>query len=128
LSAPLIVACGYIMQKGLVLLARRKESGLWEMPGGKLEPGETLPQCLARELDEELGIRVEVQRPLGRVTSQANGTTIQLHCYLCALTHGIPQPREHTTLAWSDPDKLYDYQLCPADKELLSAMSRSPLP
>lgn len=54
------VACAVIVRQGKLLLAQRASNGLWELPGGKAEPGESLPECLTRELQEELAVTVKV--------------------------------------------------------------------
>jgi len=123
---PLQVTCAVIPRAGRLLLAQRAGSGLWELPGGKAEPGETLAACLAREISEELGAEVEVG-PL--LTSQEglspDGRPIRLHAFACLLKAGEPRAREHRVLAWLNPDQALDLDLCPTDRTLLERLKVS---
>lgn len=107
-----------IKRDGLVLLAQRAcadLNGKWEFPGGKVEPGESHAAALQREIEEELGISIEVG---GRVASQAfsvRGRSYCLHVYWATITEGEPRPDEHHALAWVALDQLLTYDLAPAD-------------
>ena len=108
-----------------ILLARRTAgrdlAGLWEFPGGKLQPGETPEAALIRELDEELGIKVAGQCLAAFAFASHGYPTFHLlmPLYLCRRWKGIPQPREGQTLAWVRPEKLADYPMPPADRPLV---------
>ena len=121
----LVAACALIDPDGRVLLARRPEgkkmAGLWEFPGGKLQPGETPEAALIRELDEELGIKVAGQCLAAFAFASHGYPTFHLlmPLYLCRRWKGIPQPREGQTLAWVRPEKLADYPMPPADRPLV---------
>ena len=121
----LVAACALIDSDGRILLARRPEgrsmAGLWEFPGGKVEPGETPEQALIRELHEELGIDVS-QACLAPFTfaSHAYGDFhLLMPLYLCRRWKHIPRPREGQSLAWVMPDRLADYPMPDADKPLV---------
>ena len=121
----LVAACALVDGEGRVLLARRPEgkkmAGLWEFPGGKLNPGETPEAALIRELREELGI--EVAGNCLAAFSFASYAYPTFHLlmplYLCRRWRGTPQARERQTLAWVRPDKLADYPMPPADRPLV---------
>jgi 8-oxo-dGTP diphosphatase len=125
----LVVACALIDVDGRVLLARRPEgrplAGLWEFPGGKLEPGETPEGALIRELDEELAIRVS-QACLAPFTF-ASHTYPQFHLlmplYVCRKWEGEVSARQGQDLAWVRASRLGDYAM-PAADEPLKAMLR----
>ena len=121
-TAPLVVTCGLIRENGLVLLARRADNGLWEFPGGKIEPGEALADCLARELKEELGAEVKVGKPLGKVEQAHNGGSIVLHCFHCQIIQGEPLALEHEEIKWVSPKEMAAFNLCPADRALVDQL------
>jgi 8-oxo-dGTP diphosphatase len=111
-----------------VLLARRTEgrdlAGLWEFPGGKVDPGETPMQALARELDEELGIRVQATEPLICVPQQYRDKRILLDVHRVTRYAGKPRDREQQALAWSPCDKLATYPMPPADRPVVAALTQ----
>lgn len=121
-TTPLEVACGLIRRNGRVLLARRADSGLWELPGGKREPGETLADCLVRELKEELGAEVKAGRPLGKVEHAQKGRLIVLHCFVCEISQGEPLALEHKEIKWVAPQGIKALDLCPADRALIEQL------
>ncbi|MDL9978093.1 (deoxy)nucleoside triphosphate pyrophosphohydrolase [Microbacterium candidum] len=104
-----------IVRDGRILAARRGPGmsvpGVWEFPGGKIEPGETPEEALRRELVEELGCTVQVG---DRVTSTDHGH-VTLTTYYCRLVEGMPHPFEHSELRWLAPDALADLDWAPAD-------------
>jgi len=121
----LVAACALVDIDGRVLLARRPEgkkmAGLWEFPGGKLNPGETPEQALIRELKEELGIDVTAVclAPFAFASHEYEGFHLLMPLFLCRRWKGIPQPREGQTLAWVRASRLGDYEMPPADKPLI---------
>jgi 8-oxo-dGTP diphosphatase len=121
----LVVACALVDVDGRVLLARRPEgkkmAGLWEFPGGKLNPGETPEQALIRELKEELGIDVTTAclAPFAFASHEYEGFHLLMPLFLCRRWKGIPTPREKQTLAWVNARRLADYEMPPADKPLI---------
>ena len=121
----LVAACALVDIDGRVLLARRPEgkkmAGLWEFPGGKLNPGETPEQALIRELKEELGIDVSANclAPFAFASHAYDSFHLLMPLYLCRRWTGIPKPRENQTLAWVRAARLAEYDMPPADKPLI---------
>lgn len=122
MSQPIQVTCALIQKDGKLLLARRADSGRWELPGGKQEPGESLAQCLQREIAEELGCSVVVQEQAGLAQDKDRPDPIALHCFRCRLNGGQPQAREHKELRWVSRGEALCLDLCPADRQLLRAL------
>lgn len=114
--------------RGRVLLARRTEgrdlAGAWEFPGGKVDPGETPMQALARELEEELGIRVQATEPLISVPQQYRDKRILLEVHRVTRFAGKPRDLEQQALAWSPHDKLRTYPMPPADRPVVAALTQ----
>ncbi len=121
----LVAACALVDVDGRVLLARRPEgkkmAGLWEFPGGKLNPGETPEQALIRELKEELGIDVTTAclAPFAFASHEYEGFHLLMPLYLCRRWKGIPTAQEKQALAWVSARRLGDYEMPPADKPLI---------
>jgi len=121
----LVAACALIDSDGRVLLARRPEgkkmAGLWEFPGGKLNPGETPEAALIRELKEELGIDVTTAclAPFAFASHAYDGFHLLMPLFLCRRWKGIPSARENQALKWVRPERLGDYEMPPADKPLI---------
>jgi mutator protein MutT len=111
---------------GRFLIARRRRgthlAGLWEFPGGKREPGETIEACLRRELVEELGAEFAVGEKVEIVRWAYPNKTVELHFYRCRLERGAIEPREGQAVAWVAPDRLADYEFPPADLALIARL------
>ena len=112
--------------RGRVLLARRGEdsdlAGLWEFPGGKREPGETSEAALVRELQEELGIDVEVGDALIEVPQEYPGKRLRLEVRAIKRWKGTPRGREGQALTWVVPEKLSRYSMPSADVPVVGAL------
>jgi 8-oxo-dGTP diphosphatase len=120
MDAQLEVVAAVIVEAGRVLACRRaphKDSaGLWEFPGGKVEPGETPQESLKRELLEELGVDVEVGELLDRSTTVAGNRTIALNCFFVRFTGQHPTAStDHDRLLWTRIPALLDLEWCPPD-------------
>ncbi len=104
------VTAAVIEKDGLVLIARRKSEGghggLWEFPGGKIEPGETPEEALKRELGEEFGVAADVGDFLGSFHHENSGTTIELLVYRTHLPDGEPRPIDHEEIRWVAPEDM----------------------
>ena len=126
LKVILVAACALIDADGRVLLAQRPAgksmAGLWEFPGGKVEPGERPEQSLIRELAEELGIVVN-EACLAPLTFASHGYSdfhLLMPLYVCRRWEGIVAAQEGQRLAWVRPARLRDYPMPPADEPLVS--------
>ena len=121
----LVSAVALIDPEGRILLAQRPPgkslAGLWEFPGGKVEPGETPEQALIRELKEEIGIDTwsSCLAPLTFASHSYPDFHLLMPLFACRRWQGIPSPREGQTLAWVRPDRLRDYPMPPADLPLI---------
>ena len=124
----LVAAAALIDADGRVLIAQRPEgkqlAGLWEFPGGKVEPGETPEQCLIRELKEELGIDVNEAclAPFVFTTHAYDSFHLLMPLWLCRRWSGVVQALEHQAVAWVKPVRLSDYPMPPADEPLVAGL------
>lgn len=121
------VTAAVIIEDGLLFLARRgpeeKLAGLWELPGGKLEPDETLEQCLERELLEELGMASEVGAVLARTTHvYEHGCFEMLALSVTRLSDYEPTVHDHAR--WVSRGDLQELDLAPADVQLIAELER----
>ncbi|PKQ04892.1 MAG: 8-oxo-dGTP diphosphatase MutT [Alphaproteobacteria bacterium HGW-Alphaproteobacteria-11] len=124
----LVVACALVDADGRVLIARRPEgkplAGLWEFPGGKVEPGELPEDTLIRELREELGIDVTKAclAPLTFASHAYEDFHLLMPLYVCRRWEGRARPIEGQALEWVRPARLRDYPMPPADEPLVAAL------
>ncbi len=124
----LVVAVALIDADGRVLLSRRPEgkpmAGLWEFPGGKVEPHETPEAALIRELDEELAIDVSGSclAPFAFASHGYDDFHLLMPLYVCRVWDGIVRPREGQRTTWVRPNRLRDYPMPPADKPLIAML------
>lgn len=122
----LVAACALIDPDSRVLIAQRPPgksmAGLWEFPGGKVEPGERPEQCLIRELREELGIAVkeECLAPLTFASHLYSDFYLLMPLYVCRRWEGFVEAREAQQLKWVRPRDLRNYAMPPADEPLIS--------
>ena len=114
---PIRVLAAILAKDGRYLVAKRpahkRHGGLWEFPGGKVEPGETDAQALARELAEELGLADVIAGPV-RFERHDDGSPYTI-VFIEATATGVAQPLEHDALAWATPAELAAYPLAPSD-------------
>lgn len=125
-----VAAAAVFDSQGRVLIARRLENvhqgGLWEFPGGKIEPGETAEQALVRELWEELGIRPTRYRRLIRIPHHYPDRSVLLDVWRVEAFEGTPHGRQGQPLRWIAPDSLPDYPFPAANRPIVAA-ARLPL-
>ncbi|MHB1078939.1 MAG: (deoxy)nucleoside triphosphate pyrophosphohydrolase [Prosthecobacter sp.] len=125
---PVPVVCAIIVRGEHIMLAQRppdkKLGGLWEFPGGKVEPGESAETALHRELHEELGCTVRISQTLPPFVHAYDWGSIELIPFICELTaeSSEPHPHEHTALVWVERSQLRNYNLAPADVPLLTGL------
>ncbi len=118
MAEPIVVVGAVIVRDGLVLCARRgpgAAAGLWEFPGGKVEPGEDPRAALVREIAEELACAIQVGDELTTTRHEAGAAPVVLTTYWAVLVAGEPEPVEHVGLVWLPPDRLHDLDWAPAD-------------
>ena len=121
----LVTAVALVDADGRVLLAQRPEgkslAGLWEFPGGKVEPGETPEAALIRELHEELGIDTHASclAPLTFASHSYDDFHLLMPLYVCRRYEGIAHGREGQTVKWVRPQSLREYPMPPADEPLI---------
>lgn len=124
----MIVTAAAIIEDGRLLIARRMEgertAGLWELPGGKVEPGETPEDCLRRELLEELGIDAEIGEIIGESAISTAKVPMTLKAYLARIVNGEPLARVHSELRFVSAGELEDFSFCPADVPLIATARR----
>lgn len=121
----LVAACALLDADGRVLITERPAgkslAGLWEFPGGKVEPGETPEDCLIRELGEELGIatKVDCLAPLTFASHAYEDFHLLMPLFVCRRYEGIPRSMEGQRLKWVKRRSLRDYPMPPADLPLI---------
>lgn len=123
------VAAGIIRRDdGRILIAQRPPEGLlgglWEFPGGKREEGETMPECLQRELREELAIEVTVGTLFIKVKHAFTHFKITLHAYECVYAGGTPQKLGVHDFVWVTEDEFARYSFGKADREVIAALNQ----
>lgn len=125
----LVVAAALIDEQGRILLAQRPEgksmAGLWEFPGGKLEPGELPEQALVRELREELGVEIHVDdlKPINFASHSYQDFHLLMPLYACHRWNGELKSCEGQTLCWVRPVDLHDYPAPAADVPLFDYLA-----
>ena len=125
----LVAACALIDPDGRVLIAQRPPgksmAGLWEFPGGKVEPGERPEQSLIRELKEELGIAVkeECLAPLTFASHLYPDFHLLMPLYVCRRWEGFVKAQEGQQLKWARPNELRNFPMPPADEPLISHLT-----
>ena len=122
---PSIVVSAAILEcQGKFLLTRRKldvhQGGLWEFPGGKQEAGETLEECLQRELKEEVDIEVGDVEPFYVIRHRYPEKEVELHFFTCSIHQGIPKPLQSMEIAWVPKSALAFYAFPEADRPVLT--------
>jgi 8-oxo-dGTP diphosphatase len=126
LKLVLVAACALIDADGRVLLTERPAgksmAGLWEFPGGKIEPGERPEDTLIRELKEELGITVQEAclAPLTFASHNYPDFHLLMPLYVCRRWEGMVAAQEGQKLAWVRPNRLRDFPMPPADEPLIA--------
>jgi mutator protein MutT len=120
------VVAAIIRRENHILITRRPGdvhlAGLWEFPGGKVEPNEALPYALEREIREELGVTIEVQDEYFRVEHAYPGRTVALHFFNCRIRAGEPQPLQVADLRWVLPSELGAFDFPEADRALIARL------
>ena len=118
-----VVAAAILQREGKILLTRRKlkahQGGLWEFPGGKQEVGETLEQCLQRELKEEIDIEVGAVKHFSVLRHRYPEKEVELNFFTCSIVQGDPKPLGCIEMAWVTRGELMFYEFPAADRPVL---------
>jgi len=122
------VTAAIIRKDGRILITRRPTgshlAGYWEFPGGKQEPGENLEQCLARELTEEIGIKVRVDEMFLEVEHAYPDKRISLHVFECTPLSGTLDTLQCSELKWVPPTDLAGFTFPPPDLKVIEKLIR----
>ena len=97
--------------------------GMWEFPGGKIEEEETAEFALKREIQEELGIDLTIDKFLCTIDYNYPSFHLTMHCYLCSIASGEIELREHKSARWLRPEELGSVEWLPADKDVISRLN-----
>lgn len=128
MSGTLLVAAGALVREGRLLLTRRLEgdalAGFWELPGGKVEPGETPEAALEREWREELGVEAAGFEPFAFASGSPNGRHVTLLVYVVRALAGEPAPVGVAELRWATPAEAGLLPLLPADRPIVDRLPR----
>jgi len=120
------VSAALIFRDGKLLIAQRHAKahlgGLWEFPGGKREPGETFEECLVREIREELGVEISVEKLFEELTHVYPEKSVHLKFFICKLVSGEPQPFGCAAFKWIGKSESSDFEFPAADARLLEKL------
>ena len=123
------VTAAIIWQDGKVLITKRPEGthleGLWEFPGGKKEEAENLEECIAREIEEELGIQIKPERFLLTVNHEYETMIVDLYIFECSLVSGSPVSKEGQDMKWVKLADISGYSFPPPDIEVIEFLHRN---
>lgn len=126
---PIDVVGAVFVDNDMVLAAQRgpgmSMSGMWEFPGGKIEPDETPEQSLARELEEELGVQATVGKHVVTTDWEYDFGIVRLSTYYCSLDAGTPKATEHAELRWVSAEDLASLEWAPADIEAVNLVAEA---
>jgi mutator protein MutT len=121
------VVAAVIRRDGKILITRRSDRvhlpGLWEFPGGKVEPNESLEKALEREIFEELGVKIGVQDEVFTVEHEYLTKAVRLHFFNCTITEGEPQLLQVADLRWVGPEEISRFEFPAADAELIGILA-----
>lgn len=121
------VVAAVIENEGKILATQRgygEFEGLWEFPGGKVEPGESSAGALAREIREELGVEIEVGEYICTAEYDYPKFHLKMECWKCKILSGQIELREHKGARWLDSDSLGDVEWLPADIEVVECLRK----
>jgi len=127
-TAPIPVVAAVVTEGDRVLACRRnadrEAGGLWEFPGGKVEPGEPAAEALAREIREELGVDIRVGALLHRGVTPVNGRPVELSCYWATLTDATPtSSTDHDDIRWFRRDELHSVEWPEPDQPAVTLLA-----
>ena len=122
------VVAAIIRDNQKILITQRFDNvhlpGLWEFPGGKVEPDESLTAGLEREIREELGVTILVGDEFFSVVHDYTPKSVRLHFFNCSIIDGEPHPLEVADMRWVRPEELGQFEFPPADADLIAILCR----
>lgn len=120
------VTAAILVRGNHILIARRptgdRLAGYWELPGGKLETGETLRACLKREMYEEFGIQTRIGRFFDQTEYHYDHIAVRLLVFQVEIESGEVRPNVHDAVRWVVPDHMRHYQFSPADRPIVERL------
>ena len=122
------VVAAVIYKDGKILATQRgygEFEGMWEFPGGKIEPGESCEVALKREIQEELGVDVEVGELICTTEYDYPSFHLTMHCFLCNIASGEIELREHKSARWLTKESLNDVDWLPADLDVIEKIKNN---
>jgi mutator protein MutT len=121
------VTAALIFRNGNILITKRLPgyhlAGLWEFPGGKQEPYESLEECMEREIREELDIKIRADRLFSTVKHEYEKKVVSLHVFECVHLSGEPKAIECQEFKWVKPEDLRLYEFPPPDLEIIELLT-----
>ncbi len=126
----LVIACGLaVIRRGREFLISQRNAddtfgSFWEFPGGKKKHGETFEECVVREAEEELGVKIAVQKKFMEFRKKHQNRILWLNFFLCDYLSGIPKPLECQKVKWVDVEELKSYQFPPANEKVIEHLIR----
>ena len=123
------VVASIIHQDGKILATQRGYGdfkGLWEFPGGKIEPGETPEEALRREIREELNIDISVEKHICTVEHDYPNFHLTMHCYWCSIVQGELVLNEHQSARWLEKSEWESVEWLPADIAVVKVLQNYP--
>lgn len=122
------VVAAVICKDGEIFATQRgygEFEGMWEFPGGKIEPGEGREVALIREIQEELGVNVEVGELICTTEYDYPSFHLTMHCFLCGIASGEIELREHKSARWLTKETLNEVEWLPADLEVIEKIKNN---
>ena len=119
------VVAAILLRNGAYFATQREYGefeGMWEFPGGKIEPCESREVALKREIQEELGVDIAIENLLCTTEYDYPSFHLTMHCYLCSVASGEIELREHKSALWLTANRLDDVAWLPADKEVIDKL------
>ncbi len=114
-----LATAAVVVHENKTLIAQRMKDGLWEFPGGKIDPGETPVQCVTREMKEELNIDIRIERAMGVVEGTYRGIPMKVYAFEAAWIGGTMIKHVHKDIKWVERKDLDQYPLVEEDKVIL---------
>ena len=120
------VVAAIIHQDGRILATQRgygEWKGMWEVPGGKMEAGETEEEAIVREIREELCVDIRVERKVCTVEYDYPQFHLRMHCFWCSIAEGVLELKEHQSARWLEPTEWESVDWLPADVEVVKQLA-----